>query len=155
MSGKTGWVFLVAAAIILAGGMGGCCSIGLKNCSTQDVMVLTGDDDLNNCNDQSSIPVTVRIYYLKQKDAFMNSSFNQLWNEPDATLTSDVVDKRVIIVEPGGEETIELTRPADVAYVGIIANFCRESGSWRKVIDLESKGLKKTVNLYQVTLSVD
>ncbi len=155
MSVRTGAVVLILAVTACIVGLAGCCSLGLKSCSTTDELVLVGEKDLNNCNDTSSIPVTMRIYYLKQKDNFLKASFDQLWREPDQTLNSDIIgSKRSATVTPGGTVPVSLTRPAEATHIGIIADFCRDAGSWHKVIELENKGLRKTISLYQVRMSV-
>lgn len=155
MSRRMGSLAVALMALICLLGMSGCCSMGLKSCSTTDELVLVGNLDLNNCNETSSIPVTVRVYYLKQKDTFLKSSFDELWRDADATLNSDVVGtERSATVTPGGEVMISTVRPAEAAYVGVIANFCRDAGAWHKVIELDSKGLRKIVNLNQVHMSV-
>jgi len=155
MSRKMGSVILVLITAVCVLGMSGCCSLGLKKCSTTDNLVLVGDGDLNNCNNTSSIPVTVRVYYLKQKDTFLKSSFDELWRNPDATLKSDVLgSERSVTVTPGGEVQVNVVRPVDARYVGIIANFCRDAGAWHKVLELDSKGLNKIVSLKQVHMSV-
>jgi len=139
MSGRKGLAAFVLAAIACAIVMTGCCSLGLKTCSTNDELVFVGDQDLNNCNNTTSIPVTVRVYYLKQKDTFLRSSFDEIWRDPDGTLGSDIIGtKRSATVTPGGEITIRDVRPPEAMHIGIIADFCQDDGAWHKVLDRKS-----------------
>ncbi len=155
MPGKKRLAALVLASLACAVVLSGCCSIGLKTCAINDDLVFVGDRDLNNCNNTSSIPVTVRIYYLKQKDTFLKSSFDELWRDPEGTLGSDIIGtKRSTTVTPGGEIVISEVRPPEAMHVGIIADFCQDDGAWHKVLDLTNKELKKIVTLKQVHLKI-
>ncbi len=156
MSVKKGSLALLLVALVCVLGLGGCCSLGIKTCTTTDKLVLVGDRNLNNCNDTSSIPVTVRVYYLKHKETFLRSSFDELWRDAEVTLKSDIIgSERSATVTPGGEVLLSPVRPAEAAYIGIIANFCRDAGAWHKVIELDKKGMRKIVRLNQVHMSVE
>jgi type VI secretion system VasD/TssJ family lipoprotein len=99
--------------------------------------------------------VSVRIYYLKQKTTFLDSSFDKLWRKPNETLGSDKVgDVQAVTVTPGGRVPLKMMRPVDAAYIGVIADFCRDGGSWHKVIELDKKGQQKTIDLYQIRMSI-
>ena len=155
MSVKKGSMILMLMAVVCVLGLSGCCSLGLKTCSTTDELILVGNKDLNNCNESSSIPVTVRVYYLKQKETFLKSSFEELWRDANTNLKSDMVgSERSVTVTPGGEVPLIFVRPAEATHIGIIANFCRDAGAWHKVVELDGKGLRKIVNLNQVHMSV-
>ena len=155
MSVKKGSMILMLLAVVCVLGLSGCCSLGLKTCSTTDELILVGNRDLNNCNETSSIPVTVRVYYLKQKETFLKSSFDELWRDAGTSLKSDIVgSERSATVTPGGEVLIEVVRPAEATHIGIIANFCRDAGAWHAVIELDGKGVRKIINLNQVNMSI-
>jgi len=149
-------VAVVMVALVCTAVLGGCCSLGLKTCDVTDELTLKGDRDLNNCNDESSIPVEVHVYYLKQDNNFLTSNFKNLWNEPNETLGSEMIgEKSFRTVKPSGKESIFMVRPAEAAYIGVIANFCEDNGAGRTLIKLNKKELVKTVNLYQMSLSKD
>ena len=155
MRGRKGLAAFTLAAIACAVVVSGCCSLGIKSCPTNDRLVFVGDQDLNNCNDTTSIPVTVRVYYLKQKDTFLRSSFDEIWRDADSTLGSDIIGtKRSATITPGGEVTINEVRPPEAKHIGIIADFCQDDGAWRRVLDLDSKELRKIVSLKQVHLKI-
>lgn len=155
MSAKTRSLILIIALLACLLGLSGCCSLGIKTCTTSDELILVGDKDLNNCNDASSIPVSVRIYYLKQKSTFLDSSFDKLWRNPNETLGPDKIgDVQTATVTPGGRIPLKMTRPVDASYIGVVADFCRDGGSWHRVIELDKKGQRKTIDLYQIRMSI-
>ncbi len=153
MFARTRFMVLTLAVLACTVGLSGCCSMGIGTCETQDELVLMASSDLNNCNDTQSVPVNVRIYYLTQKDAFLNAVFEELWFRPDEVLGADaVLNPQSRTVFPGGNETFTMTRPPGATHIGIVANFCRETGSSQRVFTLDSKGFRQTIRLDKLNL---
>jgi type VI secretion system VasD/TssJ family lipoprotein len=154
MSEKARNVVLTMAVLGCVVSLGGCCTIGLKQCEVQDQLTLLASNDLNNCNDTQSVPVNVRVYYLTQKDRFLNSVFEDLWFKPDEVLGADAtLSPQACTVFPGGTETIMMpTRPLGATHIGVVANFCRESGSSHRIFALDKNGLRQTIRLDKTNL---
>jgi len=156
MSARRGTAVLGLAVMLGVIGLSGCCSLGIKNCSTTDMLTLVGDQDLNKCNTTTSTPVSVRVYYLTQKAKFLSADFDDLWDDPKGTLQADFVgDAKDLKVIPGQSVVFKEIRPAEADFVGIIADFCETDGTRRKIIELNDKALAKDVKLYQLRLTVD
>jgi type VI secretion system VasD/TssJ family lipoprotein len=150
-------VFLVLG-VALALWSAGCCTLGIISCTRTDTLTLAGSARLNACGeDNRSHPVTVRFLYLKDTHIFATSSFEELWSDPVGQLGADLLEGyKEVILAPGTEKTVELTRPEGARTVAMLVNFCAEGdiNSRRYLFPLHSKGLEKTVNLQGVNFSV-
>jgi type VI secretion system VasD/TssJ family lipoprotein len=148
-------VVFLTLAVVLA--LGGCGSLGLKSGPATDKITFVGDAKLNSCSgDDYSYPVVVRVFYLSQKDAFAAADFQDLWENDEEALQGTRLEPPInLTIAPGAQTPSSSSRPVGAAYLGIVANFCRQDGSaWRTIIPLD-KAANATVRLKDVHLSVE
>lgn len=155
-------VFLVVAGALvagLAGGLNGCCTVGIGPCNIADRFTLSGATDLNSCGgDEQSHPVAVRFYALKGTQKFQGSTFEDIWNDPGQTLGKELVgDPEKVFVEPGGQEIVQLPRADGVTAIGVLANFCdrNDDSVRREVFELGKRGVKESLKLRGISMTAD
>jgi type VI secretion system VasD/TssJ family lipoprotein len=137
--------------------IGGCSSAPPELAPVTDVVTFVADPKLNSCSgDDYSYPVVVRIYYLDRKEAFETAEFQDLWGTDEVAAQPVGSEPPVsFTIAPGSATPAVSARPAGAAYLGILANFCRQDGgAWRAIIPLDAP-VKATVHLQDVHLSVE
>ncbi|MCK4608334.1 MAG: type VI secretion system lipoprotein TssJ, partial [Gammaproteobacteria bacterium] len=88
--------------------------------------------NLNQDQAGKSLPIQVKIYQLRDKNAFQQATFRQLWQDDQAVLNKDILDKQQLTVKPNSKKTTVLKRNKDCRYVGVIAIFRRpQADAWR------------------------
>jgi type VI secretion system protein VasD len=119
-------VFLVLSALMLAA----CFSAPVK-------VVLTAGEQANLDEHGNPLPVQVRIYQLQDKTAFLQSSFNELWQQDTEVLGDSLLDKKEVTVASNGSLTVSMKRNKDCHYIGVFAIFRRPEGdSWRALAEV-------------------
>ena len=150
---------VVALGALLIGGLSGCCTVGVGPCSPDDKFVLNGARALNSCGeDEQNHPVAVRFFALKSTKKFQSATFEDIWSDAGKALGGDLVgDPEKVFVEPGGRELVNLARADGVTAIGVLANFCdrNDDSVRRKVFSLGKNGIKKTLNLRGISMTVD
>lgn len=158
MIAKNRIYLLMCLGAVLTLTVAGCCSVGIGTCTRTDTISLDGSAQLNACGaDNKSHPVILRFHYLSDTAKFNSSSFEDIWDDPVATLAGDMAGGyENVTLAPGERETVTLTRPEGATAIAMLINFCDESdiNSRRYVFELDKKDLKKTVHLQGITFSV-
>jgi type VI secretion system protein VasD len=111
----------------------------LIGCSPEPINVAINPAYQLNADQQSeSLPVEVRLYQLRDKDAFLQATFRELWQQDTATLGNSLLDKRTLMVSPGVRTERSLTRNKDCQYLGVMAVFRRPwSSDWRVLAEVK------------------
>lgn len=104
---------------------------------------------LNPSVDGKSSPVVLTIYQLRSDSQFANEDFYALYNNPQQTLGSALIDKEQIELRPDERKTLSINLAEDTKYIGVIAAFRDLNNSqWRTVMPVKQSGgislLKKT-----------
>jgi len=87
---------------------------------------------LNPDQQNKSLPVEVKLYQLRDKDAFLQATFRELWQQDNTILGKSLLDKHAIMVSPGVRTNRSITRNKDCQYLGVVAVFRRPwSSDWR------------------------
>lgn len=82
-------------------------------------------------------PLVVRIYHLKSELAFNNASFFALYDDDEAELGGDLLDKEEIELRPGQELTYNRELGPETRFVGILAGYRDiENASWRAITEV-------------------
>ncbi len=143
----------------LVGGLGGCCTVGVGPCTITEKFTLKGANSLNACGgDERSHPVAVRFYGLKNEKKFKSAAFEDIWGDEGQALGGDLVgDPEKIFIEPGGQQVVNLVRADGVIAIGVLVNFCDRGDDTvrRKVFSLGKRGVKKTINLRGINMTVE
>lgn len=87
-----------------------------------------------------SEPVVVRVYQLKDRGTFDNALYQQLLQEGDIILQTDLLASRDVVLKPGGNAS--LTMPMEektrfVAVAGLFRHPDMVAGTWKQVIKRE------------------
>lgn len=82
-------------------------------------------------------PLVVRMYELKDKDAFERADFFDLFDNESATLGSDLVARDEIQMEPGQQRKIERRLDDATMYLGVVAAYRDlDNADWRSVVEI-------------------
>lgn len=154
MSVRTGKALALGALLGLALGVGGCCTLGVR-CSAKDVISVVGAQSLNSCDDFAAYPVVVRIYSLRDAEAFGKAAFDQLWGDQGRALGGDVVSVKELTVMPNEPaQKFDLPRGKDVTAIGVVADFCKQnSGCWKTVVRLDKGSARIAIRLEKLCLT--
>jgi type VI secretion system protein VasD len=86
-------------------------------------------------------PVVVRLYQLKNDAAFMAASYDRLYEDDEAVLKPDLVEKTGVTLRPGDKTTMSLNFGDDVRFIGIAAFYRNyDNTQWRIPIPMPLKG---------------
>lgn len=110
-------------------------AIMLSACGTPSLKFgVSSTADINKNEYDEPLAVVVRIYQLKDKRAFENATFDELWKKDYRILGNDLVMKEEITMDPAYQRTVELPRHDQAQYVAAMAVFRKpENTSWRDV----------------------
>jgi type VI secretion system protein VasD len=133
------FIVLCFMTIILAG----CFSAPLK-------VSLTAGSQANLDEHGNSLPVEVRVYQLQDKAAFLQATFNELWQQDSDVLGDSLLDKKEVSVAPNAGVTVNMKRNKNCRYVGVVAILRRPEGdNWRVLAEVPAGS-----SLFQLTMVV-
>ncbi len=93
-------------------------------CSPAPIKVtINSTEQLNQDQRNNPLPVQVKIYQLRDNNAFLQATFRELWRQDAATLGNSMLDKQEITINPSSTTKIVLTRKKDCRYVGIVGGY--------------------------------
>lgn len=85
-------------------------------------------------------PVVVRIHQLSSRTVFDNNDFFALYEEPEGTLSVDLLGKDQFVFKPGDELDHKMTLESNTKFIGILVAYRDiENARWRAVIKVDSK----------------
>ena len=104
----------------------------------QEVRVALVSSEVLNLDDSgASLPVVVRVYQLRSKEAFERASFRTLWKSDKEHLQGDLIERKEIVLRPESEVIVELEidKKKGAAYLGVMALFREASGDrWKTIV---------------------
>jgi type VI secretion system protein VasD len=99
-------------------------SIILSSCSLSTVSItLVAKQHLNHDAYYHALPVVVRVYALKNPDAFSDATFRELWHNDKTLLGNNIVSRQEFTITPGSTLHITLSKNTSSQYFGAIALF--------------------------------
>ena len=99
-------------------------SIILSSCSFSTVSItLVAKQHLNHDAYYHALPVVVRVYALKNPDAFSDATFRELWHNDKTLLGNNIVSRQEFTVTPGSTLHITLSKNTAAQYLGAVALF--------------------------------
>ncbi|MDR0243580.1 MAG: type VI secretion system lipoprotein TssJ [Burkholderia sp.] len=122
---------------------------------------LTAVDALDPDEHGRVAPVTVRVYQLKDRKAFDDTSFPELLKSDRTLLAHDVLAGMASVLNPGASVSLSQPMQGDTKYVAVVAFYrtAGTSGTWKRVIDRKrldaEKPLKLTLNEEAIELQDD
>ena len=97
--------------------------------------------DINPDLDNRPSPVIIKVYELASKTVFESQDFFALYDNPEATLRTDLLKKDELVFEPGQRNEYRMTlQPATKAVAVIAAYRDIEGARWRAVVDVKPTG---------------
>ena len=126
-------ILAVAALGLLAG-----CPKTVKSLmSTSMEARLVASASLNPDPSGRASPLVVRLYELKDRQAFVRADFFDLWDNEAATLGADLVTRDEIQLEPGQQRKVERRLDDATHYLGVVAAFRDlDNADWRSVAEI-------------------
>lgn len=91
--------------------------------------------DINPNRRETAQPVKLHVFYLKQDEAFLQATFNDLIMPDSPAIAADLVRRTEGLVGPG--ETIYLDDKFDESakFIGVISEFTRiDQAEWRSIV---------------------
>ncbi|WP_295547781.1 type VI secretion system lipoprotein TssJ [uncultured Pseudacidovorax sp.] len=105
---------------------------------TPVVLSLKGGADVNPDARGRASPVTVRVYALKNSQAFEAADFFTLFEKDQAIVAADLVQREEVLLRPGDSRRIEMTLPADAKALAFMAAYRDlDRARWREVRPVE------------------
>ncbi|MCE9949719.1 type VI secretion system lipoprotein TssJ [Hafnia paralvei] len=95
-----------------------------------------------DANDMSalSVPTMVRVYQLRDSKAFEQLDYQSLLVDGDASLKTDLLSSREVVVKPGTGALLNMPMEKEAKFVAVVGLFRMpdtQKNSWRLVIDRE------------------
>lgn len=87
-----------------------------------------------------SEPVVVRVYQLKDREAFDKTVYQQLLKDGETILKTDLLASRDVVVKPGGDVNLNMPMEADASFVAVAGLFRQPdmvNNTWKLVIGRE------------------
>jgi type VI secretion system protein VasD len=118
-------------------------------------MVMSAAPNVNPDVSGQPLSVVVRIYQLKDKGRLESADYNALMKSDKDTLAEDLLERQERVVQPGSQQTLDISANPAANYVGVVALFRSPSGeTWRKIIPLGGKTQKVTISLHEQVVDV-
>jgi type VI secretion system protein VasD len=137
------------------------CAIDREPKTTALRFKVDADDQINPNSANAPSPTVLRIYELKQLNAFSGATLFELLDNDTTVLGQDLVAKREIEIKPGERLSYDRATPIETHMIGVIAGFrTLESATWRASVEIrpEHSGLvtiKLTAQTVMITLLED
>lgn len=132
--------------------LGGCGSMQ-KSSPTRIDLNITGSDKLNPDLHGRPSPIVLRIYELKNPVAFEHAEFFALYQQPQETLSLDLVAHEELELRPGKAHRLKLTT-REGNYLAVLAAYRNlPEADWRAVVPLRA-GETNAVELHLDELSI-
>lgn len=123
---------------------------------TRTLLTVNASAQLNPNSENQPSPTVVRIYGLKNPDAFANATFFQIYESDRATLGADLLSRREVILEPGQFVQVNATEEPGTRFIGVLAAFRQLDGAnWRAMLPVspgDDNALILTLQTSAVTL---
>jgi len=135
----------------------GAAALGLVGCAgapqpkpTQAIAIVTASRDVN-----STQPIVVRLYELKQADSFNSADYFALVDHEQETLGASLISRDERELSPGESWTVALTIPPEAHYVAVIAGYVDiRSARWKALTPVPDKWLHDRKHAHRLTVQV-
>lgn len=101
---------------------------------------ITVDSNVNPDRAGRPSPIVVRIYELKAVAAFNGADFFALFDNEQATLSSELVGREEFQLQPGEKREYKRQLQPETKFVGVVGAFRDlEQARWRQAVPVPSK----------------
>ena len=87
-----------------------------------------------------SEPVVVRVYQLKDRKIFDKTVYQQLLNDGETILKTDLMATRDVVVKPGGDTNLDMPMEEETQFVAVVGLFRHpdlDNNTWKQVLKRE------------------
>lgn len=135
-------LFVICSA---TSGLTGC---GVMNLIPPDPTILkltlVADRAVNPMPNQVSAPIQVHLFVLRTQSVFMQTDADTIIQKASTLFGSDLLDKRLNVLDPGAKDTFEIKLPPEAYFVGVVAAFRQiEFAKAAKLIRIQPKQVNK------------
>lgn len=142
------------AALAVALFLAGCAGASPPKPTTASA-VLAVAPDANPDETGRASPVVVRVYELKQADAFNSAGYFALMEHEQATLGDSLVHREEFELSPGETRTLTLDIPPGVRYLAAIAGYRQiRSATWKASAAVPDQWLHGRKHPHRVSIRV-
>jgi type VI secretion system VasD/TssJ family lipoprotein len=111
---------------------------------------------LNTDRAQAPAPLALRIYQLRDGEAFKRASFDNLYDQDEPTLGAALVRREELHLRPGETRNLEVLLGEDARFVGVLAAFRELAGSqWRTLLPIPAEASLPIARLHAQARQVD
>ncbi len=106
-------------------------------------LIMHSTNRLNLTEGGQPSPLVVRIYILRFKDRFHQSTFKELWKRDSEVLGDGLIRRMDMTLKPDDEHIVEMTadQEKEENYIGIMGLFRKHiPNMWRMLIPIEEPG---------------
>ena len=128
----------------------------LAACSGPKIRVaLESGSSLNPDEDQSALPVVVRVYQLSSNKLFENASFNDIWKQDMKVLGESIISREEVVVSPASRREISFPKDQAARYLAVVAIYRKpDTERWKAIIPVSNGYIgKRFSNSVRVRLS--
>jgi len=142
------WITILVFSML---GLGACAEkrIGPYSYSSRELargkltLHVTAASTLNSTTGHEAGQVLVKVYQLKDTNAFQHASFEDLWKRDVAVLGYSILRQTQFMVQPGSSVDMPIERNTAARYLGVVAIFKDPQGEqWRAVKELSGERVK-------------
>lgn len=117
-------------------------------------LTVTARADVNPDESGRPSPVVLRIYQLKDDAAFKDADFFAIFDNEQATLAANLIDRKEFVLAPGDSRTIDFPVSGDAKFLGVLAAFRDiRNAEWRALVDAPRKTYKNLVKTDKVLVT--
>lgn len=127
-------------------------SCALFNPGNESSFTLKSVHYLNPDQRGQAKPVVVTFYQLGSGSRFLESSYDQLMNNPHAVLGEKLIDRQDTEIQPGKTSSKTIRLKSNTSAIGIVASYEHIGNNrWKALISVSKSGKQESTN-YQITL---
>lgn len=91
--------------------------------------------DINPNRRETAQPVKLHVFYLKQDEAFLQATFNDLIVPDAPAIAADLLRRTEGLVGPGETVYLDDKFDAQTKYIGVVSEFTRiDQAQWRSIV---------------------
>jgi type VI secretion system VasD/TssJ family lipoprotein len=102
---------------------------------------MQAEHSLNTDRQQASASLALRVYVLRDADAFQRASFDSLYDNDEATLGSAMLRREIVHLRPGETRELDLALAEGARVIAVFAAYREiDRAQWRTVLALPGDG---------------
>ncbi|HEY0942633.1 MAG TPA: type VI secretion system lipoprotein TssJ [Steroidobacter sp.] len=117
---------------------------------------LVASEQVNPDASGRASPIVVRLFQLRDEDAFASAEFFDLYGKEKEILGESLVSRQEYVLAPGETRELEIPLDAQARYLGVLAAFRDiRAAQWRALTRAPEKKLTDLLGKDGVTITLD